>query len=969
MRSKVGVASFTKAGAFCISAVVFCIAMSIVLLFFSTGAFGYTLEETFEQTLSAEGVSSLKLGNINGTVRVEGWERDEISIEATKKVRARDREEAEEIVEGLKVEIRRDEGAVRIETIYPKRRRGGFWSALFGGVTRHMSVDYEVYVPGEMDLDLHTTNGRVEVEEVSGEVATHTTNGRIDLREVEGSVRVRTTNGGVKVEGLVGMFDISTTNGSIEVGWSRGGVGDSRAHTTNGRITLRVPKEFSAVLDASTTNGRVRTEVPLTIEGTISKRKVRGTLGEGGPLLKLRTTNGNIDIVEGGRVEGAAPVELEEKERRTTVKSARPRRVFRHRRRGDMIRFVGNVLIEEDEVVVGDVVTIGGSITVLGNVVGDVVAVFGGVKLGPKAVVDGDVVSVGGKTEVSEGARVSGEVFVGAPLDSLRTGIPCSGIEIVGNATVPSEEILVAIPLKVGDVLTADVLMDVEDALWDMKWFSDVDVVLKDVEKGAVVLISVEEQPTVQVSEVVVVDGEAFSLEAIRDRSGLVPGRYTEEELDRACERIEDLYRDQGYAMASVSRAYDPESGRLTVTVDEGRIEEIRIEGARFVKEDEIREELGIWEGQLYVSQQVKEALDRMKQAIGKFREVTHSVRDGVLTVLVKEERPFKSDTDLTTRFNRVESLFIGADLSASTVFELQGRAYLRGGYSFGTKAWQYTLGAEKSWFRTYRLAIGANSHDVVDTQDRWRVDDDEASGLAIFGFEPRDYFRRWGTELYWTQRIGDFGRSKVSYIQDEYKSVSKNTDWSLFNRRHIKRLNPPVDEGQMKSLKASWTVRHGGWLLWTEGEISGEGFGGDFEFRRVEADVRRTLRLAPDQILRLRVRAGTSEGALPVQKRFELGGIGTLPGYRYKAFEGDRMVLANVEYRFGGDAALVPFLGAGRVWRSGEKLAFEKFKANVGVALELGESEDSRLRVSWAVPTGRPARKGRWTLRFDKAF
>jgi len=377
-----------------------------------------------------------------------------------------------------------------------------------------------------------------------------------------------------------------------------------------------------------------------------------------------------------------------------------------------------------------------------------------------------------------------------------------------------------------------------------------------------------------------------------------------------------------------------------------------------------------------------------------------------VLTVSVTEERPLKSNKDLTVRFNRVESLFIGADLSASTVFRLQGTAYLSGGYSLGTEKWQYTLGAEKSWFRTYRSAIGANVHDVVDTPDRWKVDDEEASGLAICGFELRDYFRRWGTEVYWTQRLGDVGAFKVSYVQDEYESVSKDTDWSLFNRRHTKRPNPEVGEGRMKSLKASWTVRPrfgkegggccllpgsgscclssggayeewllgdqdgGGWLLWVEGEIAGEEFGGDFEFRRVEADVRRPLRLTPDQILRLRVRAGTSEGALPVQKRFELGGIGTLPGYGYKEFKGDRMVLANVEYRFGGeDAAFVPFLGAGRVWGSEEETKFEDFKSNAGVAFETGNSEDSRLRLSWAIPTGRPARKGRWTLRFDQAF
>jgi hypothetical protein len=404
MRSKITAATC------CAGAAAFCAALFIVLFCFSTGAFGATFEERFEQTLSAEGVARVVLGNTNGTVRVEGWERDEILVEATKKVRAGDREEAEEVSEALRVEISREDGVVRIETIYPKRRRGGFWDALFGrGVSGKMSVEYEVYVPRKMGLDLTTTNGRVEVEEVSGQVVAHSTNGRIVLRDVESAVRARTTNGSVVVGGLVGTFDVSTTNGSIEVAWIQGGAEDSRAHTTNGRITVRLPKGFSAVLDASTTNGKVRTEIPLTTEEKITKLKVRGTLGEGGPLLKLRTTNGNIDIVEAGRAESRGEPEKRE---RVTVEQTSPERPFRHRRRGDAVRFVGSVVIDKDEVVEGDAVAIGGSVTVLGRVNGDAVALFGGIKLGPHAVVDGDVVSVGGKIEVSEGARVSGDVAI-----------------------------------------------------------------------------------------------------------------------------------------------------------------------------------------------------------------------------------------------------------------------------------------------------------------------------------------------------------------------------------------------------------------------------------------------------------------------------------------------------------------------------------------------------------------------------
>ncbi|MEZ4745799.1 MAG: hypothetical protein R3C41_06990 [Calditrichia bacterium] len=45
-----------------------------------------------------------------------------------------------------------------------------------------------------------------------------------------------------------------------------------------------------------------------------------------------------------------------------------------------------------------------------------------------------------------------------------------------------------------------------------------------------------------------------------------------------------------------------------------------------------------------------------------------------------------------------------------------------------------------------------------------------------------------------------------------------------------------------------------------------------------------------------IRAIARTSTGELPLQKRFELGGIGSLRQFSYKEFTGNRMFLANIE-------------------------------------------------------------------------
>jgi hypothetical protein len=80
------------------------------------------------------------------------------------------------------------------------------------------------------------------------------------------------------------------------------------------------------------------------------------------------------------------------------------------------VRFGGDITIDENERVDGNVVAIMGSIRIDGEVRGDVVAVGGSVELGPKSLVSEDVAVVGGRFQRAPGARVQGglhEVGVG----------------------------------------------------------------------------------------------------------------------------------------------------------------------------------------------------------------------------------------------------------------------------------------------------------------------------------------------------------------------------------------------------------------------------------------------------------------------------------------------------------------------------------------------------------------------------
>jgi hypothetical protein len=86
-----------------------------------------------------------------------------------------------------------------------------------------------------------------------------------------------------------------------------------------------------------------------------------------------------------------------------------PQRPFRREVQG-RVRVGGDITVDEDELVNGPVVAVGGAVEINGKVRDDVVAIGGRVRLGPRAEVNGDVTVVGGSFRRDAGAKVLGRV-------------------------------------------------------------------------------------------------------------------------------------------------------------------------------------------------------------------------------------------------------------------------------------------------------------------------------------------------------------------------------------------------------------------------------------------------------------------------------------------------------------------------------------------------------------------------------
>jgi DUF4097 and DUF4098 domain-containing protein YvlB len=262
---------------------IFILAFSTVLLTSSLTA--RELEETFKKVVSVETAKRLTLENRNGSIEVRGWDRDEIEVIAYKKVRANNRDTAERLMEELKISITERGDEIEVITDYPDRgssHNGGFLSWLMGGFgNRSYSVSYVIRVPQKFDLDISSTNGRLEILDCNGRLRLETTNGKILADDVSGSVRCKTTNGSIKVT----MMDVEEDD---EMSFT----------STNGSIKLYLPSQIDAEIRARTTNGSISCDLPITEEYSRSRKRLEATINDGGMMIYLKTTNGSIRIRE-----------------------------------------------------------------------------------------------------------------------------------------------------------------------------------------------------------------------------------------------------------------------------------------------------------------------------------------------------------------------------------------------------------------------------------------------------------------------------------------------------------------------------------------------------------------------------------------------------------------------------------------------------------------------------------------------
>jgi DUF4097 and DUF4098 domain-containing protein YvlB len=237
-----------------------------------------TLQETFDRTLAVRPGTQFVLSNVNGRITLGAWDQPQVRIHALKKVEGHDPNELKTLLQQTRIDITQNDAGVHVITRVPHRDLG--FLDLLTGSNVNTNVTYEVTLPRTMNVTVDNTNGAIEIAEVHGALKLETTNGRIHVTRCAGHVDASTTNGSITAE----LLQVT-------------GAQPMSLETTNGRISVALPANFGARLSAETSNGSITSELPIATNH-FDKHEVHGVIGAGGPELRLRTTNGRIEITK-----------------------------------------------------------------------------------------------------------------------------------------------------------------------------------------------------------------------------------------------------------------------------------------------------------------------------------------------------------------------------------------------------------------------------------------------------------------------------------------------------------------------------------------------------------------------------------------------------------------------------------------------------------------------------------------------
>lgn len=260
-----------------------------------------------EKRFTVSGPPDVRIATFDGAIEVQSWDSPDVLVEIEK------RGSTMEAVEALEIVSSQDGQRIEVEVKRPRQES-------FGGIGFHRTASARLIVslPRQANLIARSGDGSIRVDRLSGRIELRTGDGSIRATDLSGDLLLNTGDGSVTVTGADGRLEVETGDGGVNIS---GRLARVRLHTGDGSITYRaepesrmtddweintgdggvtvyLPEGFSADLDAHTGDGAIRSDLRVAAASDQEQRRrtLRGKIGEGGRLLRIRTGDGSIRL-------------------------------------------------------------------------------------------------------------------------------------------------------------------------------------------------------------------------------------------------------------------------------------------------------------------------------------------------------------------------------------------------------------------------------------------------------------------------------------------------------------------------------------------------------------------------------------------------------------------------------------------------------------------------------------------------
>lgn len=276
-----------------------------------------------------------------GFIKINSWDKAEVKLIMTKRAWGRSQQDAEQNLKKIEVTINEYDNRLDIKLVKERDRKNySFWDLFdpdtWGENGRSPTVDFELTVPKEINLNLVNDEGDVIVKSIIGDVEIRVDEGDIeisdvafnelnltvdegdidgvDLKNPDGRLTIDVDEGDVLFENVIvrrlrvecdegditikkmscNSCNIATDEGDIELDIALHENDRYRVASDEGNVSFYLSNNPDVKLDLEAEDGSIRSDFNVSVSKKDDRRICRDTIGNGNALIEAYTDEGTI---------------------------------------------------------------------------------------------------------------------------------------------------------------------------------------------------------------------------------------------------------------------------------------------------------------------------------------------------------------------------------------------------------------------------------------------------------------------------------------------------------------------------------------------------------------------------------------------------------------------------------------------------------------------------------------------------